>query len=213
MKPEKNKSKVSKKTKPEDDKKFDANKIKITNKVFDANKFKSMVVKDFRTKFNKLGIDADAEDAEDELDAETEKIKNSKIYRKYENAWNKFAAQCESNNILARADFTCCNSCGNAEIEDVKDECEKTNNKKYLAYVFYHVQETDRIYDQCRNNSKEISAYLGWSYFEQDDEIDDEIVDKNCIKLAEKIHKIAVDAGYDLEYSDASQKLLFKVKV
>ncbi|QKF93697.1 hypothetical protein QKU48_gp0239 [Fadolivirus algeromassiliense] len=163
--------------------------------------FKKAVEKDFMVKFNNL----DADD-EDELDEKIDAIKNSDTYRKYERIWNRFADLCETNNILARADWTCCNTCGNSEIDREKDRMEKSCNKKYVGYVFYHLQESDRIYTQCQEDKEEIKVWLGWGYFDNLDEEND----TKCIKLAEKIYKIALDAGCDLDYTDISQKLEFK---
>ncbi len=141
--------------------------------------------------------------------SEDDKIKISNAYIKYERIWKRFADLCETNNIVARSDWTCCRTCGHAEIYDERKDLEKSINKKYLAYVFYHEQEADCIYNQCEQNKNPIKVWLGWHYFDEDDFSND----TGCVELAKKIKKIAIDAGCDLEYTDIKQNLSLVVTV
>jgi hypothetical protein len=135
---------------------------------------------------------------------------NTDTYMKYERKWNLFADLCENNNILAKNDWSCCNNCGGGDMYREKDRLEKEQpNKKYLGYVFYHVQTTDNLYDDCMKSKSVIKVYLGWGYFDESNEK----ADDKCIKLAEKIHKLASDVCCDLEYTDISEKLLFVVNI
>lgn len=162
------------------------------------------MVKDFMVKFNTFDVDN-----EDDLDDKINEIKSLDSYKKYERAWNIFADFCESNNILAKADWTCCNTCGNGEIYREMHQIEKSTGKKYYGYVFYHSQESDSIMNQCQENKNEILVHLSWSYYDEKDEEGDE----KCIELAKKIHDVAVNAGCDLDYTDISKKLELKIKI
>jgi hypothetical protein len=52
-------------------------------------------------------------------------------------------AALEQSHVIARQDFTCCQSCGHAEIwDEVGDE-----DDVWRGYVFFHSQDTDRAID------------------------------------------------------------------
>jgi len=54
-------------------------------------------------------------------------------------------ADLENNGIVARQNFTCCQSCGNAEIGEEIEEYSKSADP--LGYVFYHMQDTEGACD------------------------------------------------------------------
>ncbi|MDR2281267.1 MAG: hypothetical protein LBE07_10490 [Gordonia sp. (in: high G+C Gram-positive bacteria)] len=55
--------------------------------------------------------------------------------------------------VVAREDFTCCGTCGSAEIFDERDD-----SREWRGYVFYHSQDTDGIFDNRQ-------TYLGYGAF------------------------------------------------
>src|SRR6266550_2523774 len=92
----------------------------------------------------------------------------------------EFESSCRGEGILFRSDWTCCNTCGEAEIVMEKEEAEKldieegyvneTDNHKYIAYAFYHDQVADNIKQQLADdNRKSIQVYLNWGYFNEED--------------------------------------------
>ncbi|MEJ3745597.1 hypothetical protein WEI85_20185 [Actinomycetes bacterium KLBMP 9797] len=58
--------------------------------------------------------------------------------------------------IVARQDFTCCGTCGAAEIEDEADD-----SRHWRGYVFYHQQDTPGLADEG-------SVYLSYGVFPPD---------------------------------------------
>ena len=152
--------------------------------------------------------DDDDDDDDDEEYRKVNVVKNTTIYRKFYTYWKLFKNKCKENNILVKSEYTCCDTCGNYEIREERAE-QETKNKKYYAYIFYHVQEANRIYDQCEKEKKEILVNLGWGYFENKNEDGD----KGCINLAKKIYEYAVSVGCDLEYTNIFSKLILKVKI
>lgn len=134
-------------------------------------------------------------------------------YKKLTNLLDMFLELCEEDNILARRNWTCCNTCGNYEIELEKKTMEEENDKKYVGYIFYHLQEKESIYDQCKNNDENIKIHLNWGYFYSDD------YDKDPygIALGNKIKKIAEintdNSIVELEFTDFNKKLLLKINI
>jgi hypothetical protein len=137
--------------------------------------------------------------------------KRTKKYKNINNRIDKFLELCEEKKILARRDWSDCNTCGNAEIETERKEIEaKYPLQQYIAYVFYHGQEADRIKEVIKdNNYMACDIYLNWGYFDEKKESKD----PDGKKLAEIIHKIAIDNGYELDYSDIYQKLLLHIDI
>lgn len=52
----------------------------------------------------------------------------------------------EQTGIICRQDFTCCNTCGSAEIVDEMEES-KLVGVAVRGYAFYHSQDTERVAD------------------------------------------------------------------
>jgi hypothetical protein len=70
--------------------------------------------------------------------------------------WGRLAAafaELERSGWVARMDFTCCQTCGHAEIGD-----ERTGGEH--SYVFFHWQDTEGLADP------DPTLYLGYGYFE-----------------------------------------------
>ena len=84
------------------------------------------------------------------------KINTPKIDAAFEKLWDL--------GIMAIKDWTCCQTCGHAEIKEELEECGMTN------YVFYHDQDTDDLNER------------GYTYLAFD-------LDKNAKKLVMKVFK------------------------
>lgn len=135
--------------------------------------------------------------------------KKTKKYKSFIKAVDKFIVLYDANNIIARRDWTCCNTCGDHEMETlVKTLDEKDPTKRYLGYIFYHIQESYHIREKLETNN-DIMIYLNWGYCHDEDKI----IDENGIKLAQTIHKIASDNGYMLEFTDFNKKLQLHIMV
>ena len=79
--------------------------------------------------------------------------------------WGRLAAafaELERSGWVARMDFTCCQTCGHAEIGD-----ERTGGEH--SYVFFHWQDTEHLADPGPN------LYLSYSYFETHPGLDREL--------------------------------------
>jgi len=107
-------------------------------------------------------------------------------YIEYKKMIDKFFELCKKNDVLCRRDFTCCNSCGNAEIDDENDP-----KITYTGYIFYHTQTTDNILDQIENDNDTIHIYLCWGIFNSKEPTSTEydIFAEKMIKLAEQFTK------------------------
>jgi hypothetical protein len=55
---------------------------------------------------------------------------------------DKAFAELEESGIVARQNFTCCQTCGNAEIDD-ELKAAKVKGRKPHGYTFYHMQDTE----------------------------------------------------------------------
>src|SRR5215469_4841948 len=51
-------------------------------------------------------------------------------------------AALERSGVVARQNFTCCQNCGHAEIDDEIGEASK--QRRIVGYTFYHFQDTER---------------------------------------------------------------------
>ena len=132
-------------------------------------------------------------------------ITNDK-YAKFEEIWDKFAELCDAKNILAKKNWTCCSSCGHGDMHKLLASEE---NKGYIAYLFFHDQDRDMIYDSCKEDTGIAKVYLAWTYVWKDDEI----MDPKLKKLARKIQTIAKRIGCKIEYENPSTRLLLKVNL
>ena len=149
--------------------------------------------------------DEEDNDEEEEIEKERNKIRNGETYKNFENQWNKFRDKCQENNILVRSEFTCCDTCGNYDIYEERGHGEEKN--KYYAYIFYHEQDAERIFEMCKNGKKEIKIHLSWNYFDKNGD------DVDCIKLAKKIYEFSKSIDCDLEYKNISRKLILKIRI
>ncbi|MFT3662767.1 MAG: hypothetical protein QM809_15710 [Gordonia sp. (in: high G+C Gram-positive bacteria)] len=69
-------------------------------------------------------------------------------------ALDRAFAELNDTGIVARGDFTCCGTCGSAEIVDERDD-----SREWKGYVFFHQQDTDGIF-QDRTTYLNYGAFL-----------------------------------------------------
>ena len=138
-------------------------------------------------------------------DIDLKDIKKFPKYVSYENMIDAFFESCYTNDILCRRDFTCCNSCGNAEIDDVNDP-----EIDYIGYIFYHTQTTDDILDQIAKNNDDINIYLCWGVFVSTEPTSTEydIFAEKLIKLAESFTENVNDHEFSLGSNMTNVKIL-----
>jgi len=113
---------------------------------------------------------------------------NLTFYQKVE----KLTRILAKSDILLKTDFTCCNTCGGAEI----DRHRKDNQ---TAYCFWHSQDQERI-DEQLENQKSAETYLSWGFFDyQKDRPDDEYQElANKIKCAANLCEIEAETDGDI---------------
>ncbi len=144
--------------------------------------------------------------------------------------WRRFARICWSIGIFAVSDFSCCMSCGHAEINE---ELEKVKTKKRAerpapllgpseeerqgevidGYVFYHAQDTDRINQMIKimKPGQNIPIFLSWGYFDiKQQDSQEQATGK---RLAGRVRAAARAAGLELYFKDWSEKLTLIMKL
>lgn len=135
--------------------------------------------------------------------------KRTKKYKSFINRIDDLFDLCEENNIIAKRNWTCCNTCGQHEMMELVTEYEADDPEtKYIGFIFYHDQEAESI-EEALEQYNDIIIHLNWGYCYKEDYDKDE----DGIKLAEIISKIATDNGYMLEYVDFSKKLVLHMKL
>lgn len=90
-------------------------------------------------------------------------------------------ADLESKGFIARMNFTCCNTCGNDEIEDERTSPEQN------AFVFFHQQDADRLLGESA------SLFLSFGFLEGHPQIDSEL-----LAVAHSGDKLAQSAMVDV---------------
>jgi hypothetical protein len=96
-------------------------------------------------------------------------------------------AALEKKGIVARQDFTCCQTCGHAEIGEEIDGYEKKSGRKARGYTFFHHQDTERVVEDG-------TLYLAYGAMEEDD--------AGTIEVGREIKKALVDAGFQVDWND-----------
>ncbi|MBX9685514.1 MAG: hypothetical protein K2X27_02355 [Candidatus Obscuribacterales bacterium] len=96
----------------------------------------------------------------------------------------------ERNGIVARQNFTCCQTCGHAEIwEEVEQAKQETEVK---GYVFYHMQDTERVLEEGR-------LYLAYGASENAD-------DETALRVAGQISEILQNNGFQVDWNGSLDK-------
>ncbi|WP_454163251.1 DUF6891 domain-containing protein [Gordonia iterans] len=80
--------------------------------------------------------------------------------------------------IVARADFTCCGTCGSSEIFAERDD-----TREWRGYVFFHTQDTDSIFEE-RSTYLNYGAFLPAFFTEHDwGAMTDTQREENCARV------------------------------
>src|SRR6516165_8091516 len=92
-------------------------------------------------------------------------------------------AALNSQGIVARQDFACCNNCGFAEIWDEIEELEKSQPVE--GYVFYHLQCTEMAIKTGR-------LLMAFGCVEEDPEVLQRVADK----VVDELRRVGLDASW-----------------
>ena len=99
----------------------------------------------------------------------------------------------ESTGIVARQNFTCCQSCGHAEIweeiEQVRQE--STQEIPVAGYVFYHQQDTERACDEG-------VLYLAYGAADS--------ADATALEIATRISSLLKENGFNVDWNGSLDK-------
>ena len=94
----------------------------------------------------------------------------------------------ESMGVVARQDFTCCQTCGHSEIWDEMKEASKS--REVIGYTFYHHQDLERMADSG-------SCYLAFGACEDNDELKKKVAELICQALKEEGFKVDWEGSLD----------------
>ncbi len=98
-------------------------------------------------------------------------------------------ADLEEQGIVCRQNFTCCQTCGHAEIWD---EIELLKGELDVSgYVFYHMQDTDRVLEEGR-------LFLAYGASDNSDEA--------TIRVAQKVYEVLTKNGFKLDWNGSLDK-------
>jgi hypothetical protein len=130
-----------------------------------------------------------------------EEIENSVRGLRYFDKLIPFFDILSNSDVVARHDYSCCNSCGATDIVN-------TYASDYDAYVFYHTQEYDSILSQIEDISIDtIKVHLNWGMFKVNATDDEHLLIANTITL------IGNESGVRIEGGDVRSKLLMYIDV
>ncbi|MBX9572377.1 MAG: hypothetical protein K2X77_26005 [Candidatus Obscuribacterales bacterium] len=97
--------------------------------------------------------------------------------------------QLEGEGIVARQNFTCCQTCGHCEIWE---EVEQTRQERPVSgYVFYHQQDTERACDEG-------ILYLAYGATDNTDEA--------AIKVARRATEVCQNNGFKVDWNGSLDK-------
>lgn len=97
--------------------------------------------------------------------------------------------QLEGEGIVARQNFTCCQTCGHSEIWE---EIEQARQERAVTgYVFYHQQDTERARD-------ERMLYLAYGACDSEDEA--------SIKVARRATELFQNSGFKVDWNGTLDK-------
>ncbi len=97
--------------------------------------------------------------------------------------------QLEGEGIVARQNFTCCQTCGHCEIWE---EVEQTRQERPVSgYVFYHQQDTERACDEG-------VLYLAYGATDNTDEA--------AIKVARRATEVCRNNGFKVDWNGSLDK-------
>lgn len=138
----------------------------------------------------------DSEDFGDKLSKLTAELMASQLEE--ERRWqdetdcdrlNKAFDLMEGVGIVARQNFTCCQTCGHAEIWE---EIEQTRQDgDVMGYVFYHMQDTDRVIEEGR-------LYLAYGSADNADE--------TSLRVAQLATQVLQKQGFKVDWNGSLDK-------
>jgi hypothetical protein len=152
-------------------------------------KFEKGVIEDFIVKYNHIGITT-----VEEWRKIVKKTKKSKRYKRFQAKWEEFAELCEENEILAKQEWYCCDTCGWAAMD--------LDSEDYKAYIFYHMQDAARIYRQIQDGDSVIQVFLSW-----------ENAGWENVYFVKNIAKIAESIGCRIVYKNKRTRLSLFVPI
>jgi hypothetical protein len=91
--------------------------------------------------------------------------------------------------IVARQNFTCCQTCGHAEIWEEIEQVRQDSEVR--GYVFYHMQDTDRVLEEGR-------LYLAYGSLDNTDE--------STVLVARKVVEIMRKFGFRVDWNGSLDK-------
>lgn len=101
-------------------------------------------------------------------------------------------SELEDSGIVARQNFTCCQTCGHAEIwEEIESARQDEREVKPTGYVFYHMQDTERAVDDGM-------LYLAYGAADNTDDM--------AIRTAQKISEILRKHGLSVSWNGSLDK-------
>ncbi len=100
--------------------------------------------------------------------------------------------QLENNGVVAREDFTCCGTCGTAEI-GYEIETYNEGDKTATGYTFFHQQDTE-------------SAVGGYGLYLNYGTADKDGTDDDSIKIGHEIAKTFKDNGFEVDWDGDLRK-------
>jgi len=138
------------------------------------------------------------EDGDDGDDVSEDGVEDSELYIKLDRVLNEFAVACYLEKINFQRDYSCCNTCGNAEICSENEKA--AGDKKFYGYIFYHSQENDQLLEDVKGGLDPISIHLSWGIF-------NEVSDELHTEFAKKLQGLAKgvednDMKLEMEYDE-----------
>lgn len=102
---------------------------------------------------------------------------------------DKVFERLEDEGIVSRQNFTCCQSCGHAEIWEEIEQAKQDH--EVSGYVFYHQQDTERACDEGM-------LYLAYGSVEN--------ADASALAVATKISEELTSCGFKVDWNGSLEK-------
>lgn len=169
-------------------------------------------------------------DSDDDIDFEAiealhkKELRDNPFWVVYDKKIDEFFECLNRRGIMARSDYSCCNTCGD---HDINNEHKKEGSPHY-AFVFYHIQTSENVeenlslmnfrlmnfHPEVYNNINDVMSsshstildiHLNWGFFDEEMYCDDEYDD-----FAERMEGLAKKYGMEIEY-DKNKKISSKL--
>lgn len=102
-------------------------------------------------------------------------------------------ADLDSQGIVARMNFTCCNTCGTTAIDDERTPADSADPGEYpfreWAYTFFHQQDAERLVDEPA------TLFLTYSFFRPAAETDPQVLQKARAGDAQARAQVTTETG------------------